>query len=519
MYLELDGEGALYHQLARALKHAIVSGRIMPGSRLPSTRELANELRISRNTVKAAYQSLHLDRLAESRIGAGTRVSHLVAPHALARTRRPVAAQSRFVERTRKMPPYASRRRVPNLRYDLQYGEPLVNGSLATAWRTEVARAVANFDWRYPPSEGVPKLRQAVAEHAKLRRGVACDAEDIVIVAGAQQAVSLLTRVLLNEGDNVVVEDPGYDLAGRAMSAHGANVIAVPVDAQGLVVDALPDTHVRLVHVTPAHQFPTGVPMAPGRRRALLEYAKTQDCWIVEDDYDGDYCHDGNGIAALHSLDRDDRVVYIGTFSKVLFPALRLGYLVVPRGLRDDVVVAKTLDDIASPTIEQLALAELMRSGAFDRHLRRAAEELLRRRLALLEGLELHCRDHIRVSDANAGMHVVGWLPAWTVDQVQALRTHAFGRGLGLHPIGPFYRKQPAQAGLLLGYASLSAKQLDGATALLGECLDEIKPDDDEDRILRLPAFAERIQGPNAAAPARHPAPDHLREHLRGRGP
>jgi GntR family transcriptional regulator/MocR family aminotransferase len=251
----------------------------------------------------------------------------------------------------------------------------------------------------------------------------------------------------------------------------------VPVDAQGLVIDALPDTDVRLIHVTPAHQFPTGVPMAPGRRQALLEYAKKHECWIVEDDYDAEYSHEGNGLASLHSLDRDDRVIYIGTFSKVLFPALRLGYLVVPRGLRDDLVVAKTLDDVASPTIEQLALARLMRSGAFDRHVRRTAEELLRRRAALLEGLALHCRDHIQVSDSDAGMHVVGWLPEWTVDQVQALRTHALDRGLGLHPIGPFYRERPARAGLLLGYASLSAKQLGAASALLGECLDEIKPD------------------------------------------
>jgi GntR family transcriptional regulator/MocR family aminotransferase len=475
MYLELDGDGALYDQLARALKQAILNGRIMPGSRLPSTRELASELRISRNTVKAAYQNLYLDQLAESRVGAGTRVSHFAVPRAVARTRPSVAPQSRFVERTRRMPPYACRRRMPNLRYDLQYGEPLINGSLTTAWRTEIARAVARFDWRYPPSEGVPELREAVAQHAKLRRSVACDAEDIVIVAGAQQAVSLLTRVLLNEADKVVVEDPGYELAGRTMIAHGANVIAVPVDVEGLVTDALPDTDVRLVHVTPAHQFPMGVPMAPGRRRALLEYAKKHECWIVEDDYDGEYPHDGNGNRSLQSFDTDDRVIYVGTFSKILFPALRLAYLIVPRGLRDDVIVAKTLDDIASPTIEQLALAELMCTGALDRHLRRAAEELRRRRAALLDGLQRHCCSHIRVSGSNAGMHVVGWLPEWSVGQVDVLRARAFDRGLGLHPIAPFYRERPARAGLLLGYAALSAKQLSSAAALLGECLDDVK--------------------------------------------
>src|SRR5262249_42127638 len=170
------------------------------------------------------------------------------------------------------MPPYACRRRIPNLRYDLQYGEPVVNAALATSWRSEVARAVAKLDWRYPPSDGEPQLREAIAEQITRRRGVACKASDIVVVGGAPQAVSLLARVLLDEGDKVAVEDPGYELAIRAFAAFGARIVGVPVDGEGLDISAIPDESVRLIHATPSHQFPTGVAMTRERRLALLDF-------------------------------------------------------------------------------------------------------------------------------------------------------------------------------------------------------------------------------------------------------
>ena len=230
-----------------------------------------------------------------------------------------------------------------------------------------------------------------------------------------------------------------------------------------------------MVHVTPSHQFPSGAMMSLERRLALLDYAAAAAaCWVVEDDYDGEFRYDGSSIPALRSLDLRGRVIYVGSFSKVLFPGLRLGYLVCPRGLRDDLMQAKLLDDVACGGIEQAALAALMRGGAFDRHLRHAALELRRRRAALLAGLRAHCGKHLTVNDSRAGMHLVGWLPDWTARQVQDLVARAAERSLGLQPIGPHYRRQPAPQGLLLGYAALSAKQLRAATALLGECLDEV---------------------------------------------
>ena len=315
-------------------------------------------------------------------------------------------------------------------------------------------------------------LRQAIGEYLARRRGVVCHADDIVIVNGTQQALSLLARVLLDEGSVVAIEDPGYELASRTLQAHGARLRPAKVDAEGLRVDTLPrGDGVRMVLVSPSHQFPSGAVLSLARRRALLDYAAARGCWVVEDDYDGEFRYDGLAIPALRSLDAGDRVVYVGSFSKVLFPGLRLGYVVCPSGLRDDLVAAKMNDDLGCGSIEQAALAELMRSGAFDRHLRKAATELRRRRTALLDGLRQHCGDQLVVHDSRAGMHMVGWLPGWTTRQVDALAAAAAARGLGLHPIGPHYRRAPAPPGLLLGYAALSARQLRAATVLLGECL------------------------------------------------
>ena len=474
VFLELDGNGALYSQLTRALKQAILRGHLKAGSRLPATRTLAAELGLSRNTVLTAYESLCAEQLAVTTACSGTFVRQVVTSSSFVYPPADVPPQTRFAARLRGLPPLALRAPPPTLAYDLQYGEPLADPLLASAWRRVLARAAVRADRRYPPSAGLPALRQAIRDYLARRRGVVCHADDIVIVNGAQQAVALLARVLLNEGDAVVVEDPGYQLAVRALRVHGARLVPVATDGQGLRTDALPADEVRLVYVTPSHQFPSGAVMSLERRLALLDYSVARQCWLIEDDYDGEFRYDATAIPALRSLDVRDRVIYVGSFSKVLFPALRLGYVVCPSGLRDDLVGAKRLDDIGCGVVEQWALAELMSSGAFERHLRRTAAELRRRRAALLEGLERHCREHLRFDDSRAGMHLVGWLPDWPAPAVQELVLHARARGLGLHPIGPHYLAEPAPSGLLLGFAALSPKQLQSATAQLGRCLREV---------------------------------------------
>jgi GntR family transcriptional regulator / MocR family aminotransferase len=304
---------------------------------------------------------------------------------------------------------------------------------------------------------------------------VICDSDDVIVVHGTQQALTLLARVLVDEGDEVVVEDPCYPMITQALEAHGARLVPVPIDAEGIDCAALPDRGPRFVFVTPSHQFPGAVTMSLARRHALLEYAERHGSWIVEDDYDGEFRYDPHPVPALRSLDAGDRVAYVGTFSKVLFPALRLGYLIAPRALRDDLVIAKRLDDLGCAAIEQLAMARFMASGGFDRHLRKASAELRRRRQALLEGLARHAPS-LQVPQSVAGMHIVAWLPGWTDARLDRLIAHALERGLGLHRIGPHCFRPPPWPGVLLGFAGLSVAQLRSATALLGRCLAELPP-------------------------------------------
>ena len=475
MYLDLDGGGTLYQQLARALKRSILEGRLQAGTRLPPTRELAAELGVSRNTVLTAYEMLCAERMAVSKIGSGT----YVADTAIVEVARPrvqsTPPQSRYAARLRRLPPLTLRRYEPPVRYDLQHGEPLIDLPLVTAWRRELSRAAMHTGLHYPPGNGIRELRVEICEYVARRRGVVCSPDEVVIVNGTQQAITVLARALVDEGDAVAIEDPHYQFAHHALRAHGAQLVAVGTDAEGLDCHALPRNGVRLVCVTPAHQFPSGVEMSLTRRMALLRYASEHRCWIVEDDYDGEFRYEPRSVPALRSLDMHGRVIYVGSFSKVLFPALRLGYVICPRSVRDDIVGAKRFDDLGSSPIEQAAMATFMSGGGFDRHLRRTALELRRRRGALLAGLRRHCATDLEVADSRAGMHLVGWLPGWSTTQTKRLIDLARQRGLGLHLIDPYYAKAPPRSGLLLGFAALSVKQLHAATTLLGVCLNDAR--------------------------------------------
>ena len=475
MHLVLDGGGPLYDQLARALKRAVDDGRLKVGARLPATRELAAELRVSRNTVLVAYEVLRSEGWADARPGAGTFVASGPNDPRPRASPAPIAPPSAYASRLRELPSLPRMRARPPARLALEYGEPLVHLPMLNAWRAELARAVTHAVVGYPASNGLPALRAAVSDYVGRRRGVACAPGDVVIVNGTQQALTLLARVLVDESKRVAIEDPHYPFAAQALRAHGAELVFVPVDDEGLDVSALPSAGVRLVLVTPSHQFPSGVEMSPQRRARLLDYARAHDCWIIEDDYDGEFRHEPAPVPALRAMDREGRVVYVGSFSKVLFPALRLGYVVCPPALRDDVVAAKRLHDLGCSGVEQAALAGFIASGAFDRHLRKAGAELRQRRNALLTGLRRHCGDAVRPSPSRAGMHVVGWLPWATADAVTHLVKAAHDRGLALFPIDPYYARSAHQAGLLLGFASLSTKQVSEATRVLGDCLRAVR--------------------------------------------
>jgi GntR family transcriptional regulator/MocR family aminotransferase len=473
MDLGLDGQGALYEQLARALKRAILEGRFAAGSHLPATRELARMLRVSRNTVLSAYELLCAEQLAIARGGSGTRVADIGAPRArLARA--PTARPSRYAARARRLGPPTLGVTGGRPRYDLQYGVPLLNPRLFNSWRSKLAAAALRTSPGYPSPAGLPALRAAISDYLARRRGFLCSVHDVIIVSGTQQALTLVARVVLDEGELAILEDPYYQYAMRALLAHGARVLAVPTDREGLISAQLPARPARLVVVSPSHQFPSGAVMSLQRRIELLQATARHNSWIFEDDYDGEFRYGARPIAALRSLDGGERVIYVGTFSKSMFPSLRLGYIVSPRGLREDLVRAKHLDDGGCPAIEQAALAAFMQGRQFEKHLRESAAELDRRRRALLEGLKRSLDGHIEVSEAQAGMHVVVWFPSLSYAQLRRLIELGAARGLGLHAVHPHYHVRPPRPGLLVGFAGLSCNEIATATELLGHCMREL---------------------------------------------
>ncbi len=476
MLLTLDGHGELNLQLFRALKRAVLDGRLVAGSRLPATRTLAAELGLSRNTVVAAYELLRAEHLVVARVGSGSYVAERVLPRRPSGPRRArIEAPSAYVARLRSLPPLPLLAAHPHLPINLQYGEPLTHPGLFAAWARALAHAALRTPPGYPSPQGSPELRTQIAAYLGRRRGVVCAADDIVVVNGTQQAFAVLARVLLGKGDPVVVEEPGYALVKQCFVAHGARLVPVQVGAEGLDLRRMPEGPLKLIAVTPSHQFPLGASMSLPLRRALLGHAARVGAWIAEDDYDGEFGFEGRVLPALRSLDDGDRVIYIGSFSKTMMPSLRLGYIVCPRALRNDIVLTKRLMDVASPAIEQQALADFMASGAFDRHLRRSAIELRQRRDALLDGLQRHGAGSVVVEDSGTGMHFVARLPAYNATALQALIDAAVERGLGLYSLAPHFETPPAEQALLMGFANSSVAQIHKATRLLGECLDAVE--------------------------------------------
>ena len=476
MFLVLDGHGPLHAQLTRALKAAVLDGRLKTGERLPSSRNLAQELALSRNTVLASYEELIAEGFVMGRVGSGSYVAAIEPRLAPSVGAVPPAPPSAYAQRALA----ASHRPLiggehKDLRYNLQYGVPLTNAALTTAWRRELAHAAAYAETDYPQAQGDVELRAAVCGYLARRRGVVADPGDVLIVSGTQEAFSLSAQVLLDPGDRVVLEDPHYPASWRVYRAHGARVDAVAVDDDGLVCEQLPSHDPpKLVCVTPSHQFPLGAVMSLPRRLALLGYAQAHGSWILEDDYDGEFRYGGAPLAALRSLDAHDRTLYVGTFSKTLFPSLRLGYMVLPAALREPFRVAKLLSTFGCPAIEQHALANFIRNGGFERHLRRAAQTLRARRAALTEGLAVHAGNRVDVLDSQAGMHLVAWLRGFDGARCARLVAHAREHELGLYPIAPYYLDPPAQSGLLLGYAGLAPAEISTAMRLFGACLREV---------------------------------------------
>lgn len=467
-----DAAGPLHRRLYDALKSAIRVGRLSPGARLPSTRKLATDLKVSRNTVTLAYEQLAAEGYVVPRHRSAMLVSGGAAgrPDATAVRPKPDAKArlSAFGKRLTKelnfLPStsYASR---PGLRYDFRYGRPTFDEFPHEIWRRMLAarmRRTSPDSFGYAPPAGYAPLRTAIADYLARARGMSCGADQIVIVNGSQQAFDLVARVLLDPGDAVVVEEPGYHGSRVTFDVAGADLIAVPVDGEGLDTRKLPlaSAGVRLACVTPCHQFPTGVIMPLSRRIALLDWASRMGAWVVEDDYVSEFRYEGRPIEALQALDRTGRVIYIGTFSKVLYPALRLAYLVLPPALMSPVISAKWVSDRYSAMLGQEALADFIASGAFERYLRRACTRNAARRQILIDALEQNLGDRIEIAGSNAGVHLLVWLNDLEPRDVERVIAKATRVGVGLYPINPYYSRQPRRAGLLFGYAALTQAEI-----------------------------------------------------------
>jgi GntR family transcriptional regulator / MocR family aminotransferase len=472
-----DASAPLYRQLYERLRDFILAGHLEAGTRLPSTRVLASSLGVSRTTTALAYEQLLLEGYIESRVGDGTWVARLQPEQLFQGSRN---AQDLGATDPSGTPPAVLARRgqvlidtpYPEEFYGHQgnhgtslflVGQPDVTSFPYEIWARLVARharqslQAVSF---YQDVQGYAPLRQAIARHISMTRGVHCSPEQIILTTGAQGALDLIARVLLDPGDPAWVEDPGYSGARGALLAAGAKLVAVPIDEEGLDVDAgrqlCPEA--RLAIVTPSHQFPTGVTMNLSRRLALLEWSREAHAWIVEDDYDSEYRFSGRPLEALHGLDRAGRVLYIGTFSKVLFPSLRLGYLVAPPELLKGLIATLRLIAVHLPLLEQMALADFMAEGYFARHVRKMRLLYGERRNTLIEALTRELGDILDVAVPEAGMHLVAWLPSGMSAQAAAHRAAA--HGLHILPISKFSMRSLQRDGLVLGFASVSPQEL-----------------------------------------------------------
>ena len=494
MFLKLTGTGTLYQQVYQALRGAILGGQLPPGAPLPSTRALARELGVSRNTALLAYDQLHAEGYVVGHVGSGTYVATalpeatLTVPQASTPAMAlPVDSQphlSRYGQRILADPPVPTPSTPPQryaIRYDFRYGLPAVADFPHEIWRRLLARrsrAASLRSLHYGPPEGYLPLREAIAAYLRRARAVVCEPEQVIVVNGSQQALDLVARVLLDPGDHVVIEDPHYQGARQVFLAADIRLITAPVDAEGLNVWALPEaaTTARLAYVTPSHQFPTGVIMSLTRRLALLQWAETTGAYVLEDDYDSEYRYEGRPVEAVQGLDNAGRVIYVGTFSKVLFPALRLGYLVLPAPLVPPFTAAKWLTDRHTSTFEQEVLTDFLREGHFERHLRRARTRNAARRAALLAALAQHLGTRVEVVGANAGVHLLVWLRDVALESLPILLEHAARAGVGLYPVTPYYLCPPHRAGLLLGYAALDVVEIEAGIQRLAAVLDTHPP-------------------------------------------
>jgi GntR family transcriptional regulator/MocR family aminotransferase len=474
----------LQAQVYASIRRAILDGVLQPGARLPSSRALADDLGISRTTTVLAFDQLAAEGYLAAKSGSGTFVTSELpddrppvrltgrgaAPHA--RSRHPLMSR-RGVALAATRPPAVKIDRTPRA---FRIGTPALDCFPIHLWARLASRrwksaTLAQLD--YSDNAGIPALREAIADHVARSRGTSCTADQVFIVSGAQHGLEFISRLLIDPGDTVWMEEPGYPGAHGALVAAGARIRPVAVDAHGMNVDSAARRagKVRLAYVTPSHQFPLGVTMSLPRRLALLAWARNARAWVIEDDYDSEFRYGTHPAPCLHGLEADGRVIYVGTFSKTLFPSLRLGFLILPLDLREAIANARMAADFHPAVLDQVVLADFMAGGHFERHLRRMRTEYRARLDALVEAAARHCGGVLRLRPVTTGLHAIAEVDG--VDD-EAVFTEAMARGVEVMPLSTFYfdPRSPRIRGLMLGFAAVRPELFDPAMKRLAAAIE-----------------------------------------------
>jgi GntR family transcriptional regulator/MocR family aminotransferase len=470
LHVSLVGRKDLTGEIYRQLRRAILEGRLLPGDRLPPTRELARDLSVSRTTVMVAYDRLSGEGFVTARTGAGTYVSDHVLECGDRDRRTGTALRPRPVWDTIAVPNVFAR----TAEFDFRNGVPDARLFPYRTWRRLLARelhAGAADIGVYADPAGHRGLREAIARHIGISRGVQASADDVVVSNGTQQAVDVVARALLEPGDRVAVEDPGYGPPRRLFRSLGIEVAGVPVDAEGMVVDAIPP-RTRLVYVTPSHQFPLGMSMSLPRRMALLAWAQRHDAAIIEDDYDSEFRFGGRPIEPLQTLDSSGRVLYVGSFSKTMLPTLRLGFVVAPASLRGALWTAKYVTDWHTALPPQAALARFIEQGFLARHLRRMRAVYQVRHQRIVHALSHDFARHLEVIPSAAGLHVTATARSASAGELDEVLRRASEAQVEVLPLSMYGVSGPARPGLVVGYGAIPTERIDEGLRRLRRCLD-----------------------------------------------
>jgi GntR family transcriptional regulator/MocR family aminotransferase len=471
----------LYSQLYDGLRQAILSGRIKPGVRLPSSRTLAEELGVSRRTVLGAYELLLAEGYVKGKTGSGTFVSGELPEDLLearAEGRRATGGTDADRSPSRRGRMLGSAPAGTSLAgvgpRPFRHGSPALDEFPWALWSRIASKAYKRMPSRllaYGEPAGYRPLREAIAGHAAATRAVECTAEEVIVTSGSQQAVDLAVRVLSDPDDRAWIEDPSDTGPRAALLGSGARLVPVPVDSEGLNVRAGREArpHARLAYVTPSDQYPLGVTMSLGRRLELLEWASEVGAWILEDDYGGEHRYSGRPLAALRGLDSAGRVVHVGSFSKSLFPALRLGYLIAPPDLADAFTRVRPATDYHSSLLEQVVLAEFIAEGHLARHLRRMRLLYAERQRALLRAAREQLGGLLELRRRDSGLHLVGWLPEGVSGA--AASGIALEHGVDALPVSAYAQRSLERDGLILGYAALDERRIREGVGRLSKAL------------------------------------------------